>query len=103
MYKSMTGLREQKGEKEHLLNMITEIVCIVMERGITLKRLLEKDPNNPKLHRLRIIHIIEADYNPATKILWSRRLMKKAENYSYCYLTQTGDPGKDVALKTRSQ
>lgn len=41
--------------------------------------MLERDPNDPKLHRLRIIHIIEADYNLATKISWARRLMKKAK------------------------
>lgn len=57
-----------------------------MTKGITLERwccvhnvLLEMDPNNPKVHRLRIIHIIEADYNLATKIHWARRLQKTAE------------------------
>lgn len=40
---------------------------------------IEKDSNNPTLHRLRIIHIIEANYNLAMKILWARRMMPKAE------------------------
>lgn len=89
MYKSLTDLNDQKEVKEHLMKVITEIINMAMERGITLKRwcrmhnvFLEKDPNNPKLHRLRIIHIIEAYYNLATKILWARRLMKRAEQIS---------------------
>lgn len=64
---------------------------------MTLKRwckvhnvLLEKDGNNPKLHRLRIIHIIEADNNLATTIIWARRLMKGAEKGNFLS-ESTGD------------
>lgn len=49
-----------------------------MRGGDVHSILLEKYPNDPKLHRLRIIHIIEADYNLATKIVWSRQPMKTA-------------------------
>ena len=86
MYKYLTENSEQEQEKTYLLETITGIVNIALKRGITLKRwcrvnnvLIEKDSNNPTLHRLRIIHIIEADYNLATKILWARRMMPKAE------------------------
>lgn len=51
-------------------------------KGILLERwcyvriaLLEKDTH----HRLRIKHIIEAEYNLATQIHWARRLMSTAE------------------------
>lgn len=37
--------------------------------------ILETKQNDPKLHRLRVIHIIEAGYNMTTKILWCREMM----------------------------
>ncbi len=36
---------------------------------------LEKEPGKPKLHRLCNIHLYEADYNFALKLLWSKRLI----------------------------
>lgn len=70
MYKNLTKLNEQREEKEYLLKVIMGIVNTAMNMGISLSRwclvhniLLEKDPNNPTLHSLRIIHIIEANYN----------------------------------------
>ena len=79
-------MSEQEEEKTYLLRTITTVINCAFSKGITLERwckvhnvLLEKDPNDPKLHRLRIIHIIEADYNLATKIHWARRLMSNAE------------------------
>ena len=86
MYKSLTNYTEQEKEKAYLMNTFTAIVKCAFSKGITLERwcrvqniLLEKDPNDPKLHRLRIIHIIEADYNLAAKIQWARRLMRRPE------------------------
>lgn len=86
MYRSLTSPDGQEEEKNQLLKIGTDIINIALKRGITLKRwclvhniLLEKDLTDPKLRRLRIIHIIEAAYNLATKILWTRRLMRKAE------------------------
>ena len=41
--------------------------------------MLEKKKGNRKIHQLRIIGILEADFNTALKILFGRRLMKMAE------------------------
>lgn len=60
--------------------------------------LLDKGRNNPKLRRLMIIHIIEVDYNLKTKILWTRRLVKKAEKR-----TLTGDPGREEDTATAKE
>jgi ribonuclease HI len=40
---------------------------------------IEKIPGKPLLHKLRIIHLIESDFNLMIGILWGRRLMKNAE------------------------
>ena len=43
--------------------------------------MLEKDPGDPKLDRLRIICLYEADYNLYLKIMWAHRMVKTAENH----------------------
>ena len=41
--------------------------------------MLEKDSGNPMIHRLRIIVLLEADFNLALRIIWMRRLFPRAE------------------------
>ena len=36
--------------------------------------MLEKDPGNPRIHRLRVIHIYEADYNLLLAVKWRQAL-----------------------------
>ena len=67
---------EQNEEKEVILRTLTGVINTAFKKGYSLSRwckvhniMLEKDQNDPKLHRLRVIHIIEADYNLTTKIL----------------------------------
>lgn len=70
----------------YLMKTITGIVSTALSAGITLETwcrvnnvLLEKDSNNPTLHRLRTKHKIDTSYNLATKILWARRLLPSPE------------------------
>ena len=51
--------------------------------------MLEKDPGDLKIHRLRVIHIYEADYNILLSILW-QNLMHLAEDH---YLLNEGQYG----------
>jgi hypothetical protein len=41
--------------------------------------MLEKIPNCPHISKLRIIHLIESDFNMTMGILWGKRLMAKGE------------------------
>lgn len=85
IYKRLTDKIEQRNEKTHLLEVMKGIDNIAFSRGLAIKRwckvhnvLLVKDTKNPRLHILRTIHIIEADYHLATKTLWERRTMRSA-------------------------
>ena len=44
-----------------------------------LKLMIEKDKGIPRVSRLRVIHLLEADYNFVLRNMWGRRLVKKEE------------------------
>ena len=43
--------------------------------------MLEKDNGSPKLHRLRVIHLLEADLNLLIKIIIARRFVWHGETH----------------------
>eukprot|EP00957_Ditylum_brightwellii_P000358 27612-Ditylum_brightwellii.AAC.1 len=45
--------------------------------------MLEKDPGNPKINRLRIIVIVEGDMNAIMKVIWNKRLVPTAESAQF--------------------
>jgi hypothetical protein len=47
----------------------------------TVNAMLEKISGKPLLHKLRVIHIVEADYSLALKEIFGRRLMHNCEKY----------------------
>ena len=54
---------------------------IILERWKTTHTtLLEKNPGNPWIHRLRAIHIVEGDLQFIAKYFYSMRMMKVAES-----------------------
>lgn len=68
-----------------LLSFHVKLLNLLVSNGMSLERwqnatnvLNEKDPGEPRLHRLRIIHLFEADYNFVLKLLWGSRLVTQA-------------------------
>ena len=60
-----------------------------------LEVMLEKDPGQPFLHRLRIICLYEADFNLYLKLMWAKRLVHHAEDHNKLGEEQGGSrPGR---------
>ena len=61
--------------------------------------MLKKDPGNPKIHRLRVIHLYEADYNLLLGVKW-RQALHHAVQHGFindgCYGSQPGKEAKDA-------
>jgi hypothetical protein len=65
---------ELEEARKQILKAQTDIINIPIQRGFSPHRwqtvvnaMLEKIPGKPYLHKLRVIHILEADYNLALK------------------------------------
>jgi hypothetical protein len=74
--------------RQAILEVQTLAINIPIHMGFTPDRwktvvnaMLEKVPGTPMLHKLRVIHILEADYNLALKTIFGRRLMKNCEQH----------------------
>eukprot|EP00957_Ditylum_brightwellii_P123640 9425938-Ditylum_brightwellii.AAC.1 len=66
--------------------------------GFTLSRweedincMLERDPGDPKIDRLRIIVIVEDNMNAIMKVIWKRRLVPVAEKTQFLSPVQFGN------------
>jgi hypothetical protein len=56
--------------------------------------MIEKIPGCPKINKLRVIHLYEADYNILLKIMWARKLVWNAHNTNCINEGQAGSrPG----------
>jgi hypothetical protein len=65
--------------------------------------MLKKDAGDPKIDRLRIICLYEADYNLFLKIMWAHRMVSTAEKHNLFDDAQSGGrprrTSNDVALR----
>jgi hypothetical protein len=71
-----------------ILGIQTHIINIPLTHGFSpncwqtvINAMLEKVPGNPLLHKLRVIHILEADYNLTLKAIFGRRLLYNCESH----------------------
>ena len=67
--------------QKQLLNATVQLLNYALRFGYTFERwtkvvniMLQKDVGNPRIHRLRIIHIYEADYNLLLAVKWRQAL-----------------------------
>jgi hypothetical protein len=68
----------------------------------TSSRKLEYLPGRPLIHKLRVIHLLEADLNLSLGIIWNRRLMAQGEKLGVFgdeqWSTRTGRCANTVVL-----
>ncbi len=53
--------------------------------------MLEKIEGNPRLDKLRVIHLLEADFNYVLRLVWGKRLVSFAEDRGYLGEEQGGN------------
>ena len=69
--------KEISSYQSYLLQCHHLVVKLCLKHGYSLKRwqnvvnvMILKEPNNHKIHRLRVIHLFEADYNLILSVKW---------------------------------
>ncbi len=85
-----------------MLDCLAKFLDIAVSRGISILRwqnavnvMIEKDKGDPKLNRLRFIHLFEADNNLFLKLTWGSRLVRRAVQMDLLNVGQHGStPGK---------
>jgi hypothetical protein len=92
-------------QDDRLLRSMTQFLATVVKHGLTMTRwcnavniMIEKDPGTPKITRLRIIHLFEADFNFFLKLLWGSRLVKRAAKLDLLNDGQHGSVPRRTAL-----
>jgi hypothetical protein len=83
--------------RQQILHVQTHIINIPLHYGFSPTRwqtvvnaMLEKIQGRPMLHKLRVIHIMEADYNLILKIIFGKRLMQNCEKHETLGQLQDG-------------
>ena len=85
-----------------LLHCFVQFMNIVIARGIAIPRwcnatnvMIEKDSGKPRINRLRIVHLFEADLNFYLKLQWGHRLVRQAIKLNILHDSQHGSiPGR---------
>jgi hypothetical protein len=108
-YKILTKLKVLRDAKinisEKILNLYYQVMSITSRLGKSLKRwkhistcMIEKIKGCPRIDKLRVIQLYEADYNLLLKIIWSRRVIWNAHNQGKLHPGQSGSrPGRNAA------
>lgn len=83
--------------KEVISEAWSRLLNICVQNAYTMKRwrnivtiLLEKDRGQPTIHRMRMIHLVESDFNFVLRLLWGRNFMKNNEKVGSFHPNQYG-------------
>jgi hypothetical protein len=93
--------------RNDILQVQTDIINLPLANGFSPNRwktvvnaMLEKITGKPMLHKLRVIHILEADYNLALKQIFGKRLLKNCENHGMLGDLQDGFRKQRSTIRT---
>jgi hypothetical protein len=89
---------------EAIMLVYYQVAMAALKSGNALERwthvtttMIEKIPGLPRIHKLRVIHLYEADYNLLLNLLWSRQLVWNAHNAGRLNASQGGcAPGRQA-------
>jgi hypothetical protein len=97
--------QEFQQQRQKILERHLSVMNYCIQFGYSLNRwqkivnaLLEKDPGSPKIHRLRVIHLYEWDYNLLLGVKWRQLLHKVVDTGALnpaCYGTTPGKSSLD--------
>ena len=80
-----------------ILQVLYQIAATAFQTGNTLPRwqhvntcMIEKIPGTPKINKLRVIHLYEADYNAFNKLIWQRGIVWEAHKNNSLNPAQSG-------------
>ena len=97
-------------EKKEFWEYMAVMMSLPFIYGFSNKRwenvievMLEKKPNIRKIHLMRIIGLVEADFNTALKIIFARKLMWNAELSGLSPDQWGGRPKKTIATPEYQQ
>jgi hypothetical protein len=81
-----TNEKDTKKLRTRILTVQTHIINIPLHNGfsplrwqLVINAVLEKIPGRPLLHKLRVIHILEADYNLILKVIFWEKTHAKLQ------------------------
>jgi hypothetical protein len=93
----ITDSKEQEKIRQRIQQVQADVINLPIGLGfsptrwqVVINAMLEKIPGKPLLHKLRVIHILEADYNLALKEIFGRRLMQNCERFGMLGERQDG-------------
>ena len=82
-----------------ILNYALHFGYLYSDWKYVVNTMQEKDIGTPKIHRLRVIHLYEADYNLTLGVKWQQAL-HHASSHGYlnegCYGSQPGKEATDA-------
>ena len=95
---------ENMDPRDKIMRVYYNIVIAALNMGISIDRwqnctttMIKKQPGNPKINKLRVIHLYEADYNAILKIIWARKVIWHAHDNDILNNGQAGSrPGRNA-------